>query len=78
MVCYGYLDDDTRIPVEFLCYSCLAKAGTGDTLLNSEREGEVEKALTDLQSLALFRRGENSFKFFHESLLILYRSYLQS
>lgn len=65
MVCYGYLDsEDRRIPAEFLCYSCLAKAGTGDTLLNSQREGEVEKALTDLQSLALFRRGMETFTLF--------------
>ncbi|GAA6000946.1 hypothetical protein JCM10207_007337 [Rhodosporidiobolus poonsookiae] len=57
-VCYGYTTlDDTRIPDDFVCYTCRARAGLAESMLDAGRESEIEEALADLRSLALFRRA---------------------
>ena len=59
-VCYGYDDVGESLPDVFECYRCLAHNAELDAILEETRtrEGEIKHALTDLQSLALFRRGE--------------------
>jgi len=58
-VCYGYDDAGESLPDIFECYRCRAHTAELDAILEETktREGEIKHALTDLQSLALFRRG---------------------
>lgn len=56
--CYGFETvKDSRIPDVFVCYHCRAQAGIAESILDPDREAEIEQAIADLQSLALFRRG---------------------
>ncbi|GAA5888062.1 hypothetical protein JCM6882_000268 [Rhodosporidiobolus microsporus] len=56
--CYGYTSlEDSRLPEDFVCYRCRAEAGKNESLLDPVREGEIEEALAELRSLALFRRA---------------------
>ncbi|GAA5868512.1 hypothetical protein JCM8547_006296, partial [Rhodosporidiobolus lusitaniae] len=58
LVCYGYTSaDDRRIPEDFVCYRCRAETGKNESLLDPGREDEIEEALANLRSLALFRRA---------------------
>ncbi|GAA5843567.1 hypothetical protein JCM5353_007487 [Sporobolomyces roseus] len=58
-VCYGYDDAGESLPDIFECYRCRAHTAELDAILEETktREGEIKHALTDLQSLALFRRA---------------------
>ncbi|BGP46103.1 hypothetical protein JCM10450v2_001943 [Rhodotorula kratochvilovae] len=57
-VCYGFEGvDDKRIPDVFTCYRCLAGAAVDEATHEPEREGEIEQALAEFRSLALFRRA---------------------
>ncbi|GAA5841961.1 hypothetical protein JCM11251_001427 [Rhodosporidiobolus azoricus] len=56
--CYGYTSlNDPRLPDDFVCYRCRAETGKTESLLDPVREGEIEQALAELRSLALFRRA---------------------
>lgn len=61
-ICYGYDDAGHSLPDVFECYRCRAHNAELDAILEETRtrEGEIKHALTDLQSLALFRRGTPS------------------
>ncbi|GAA6054568.1 hypothetical protein JCM3770_006036 [Rhodotorula araucariae] len=57
-VCYGFDGvKDKRIPDIFSCYRCLAGTALDETAHEPEREGEIEHALAEFRSLALFRRA---------------------
>ncbi|BGO97761.1 Meiosis-specific protein HOP1 [Rhodotorula toruloides] len=56
--CYGFETvKDSRIPDVFICYHCRAQAGIAESILDPDKEAEIEQAIADLQSLALFRRA---------------------
>ncbi|BGP22867.1 meiosis-specific protein HOP1 [Rhodotorula toruloides] len=56
--CYGFETvKDSRITDVFICYHCRAQAGIAESILDPDREAEIEQAIADLQSLALFRRA---------------------
>ncbi|GAA6016646.1 hypothetical protein JCM11491_006030 [Sporobolomyces phaffii] len=55
--CYGYTDDSDTIPDIFHCYRCRGHAAKADLRFDETREGEIEHAMADLTSLALFRRA---------------------
>lgn len=57
-VCYGFDSiDDQRIPDVFVCYRCEAQIKLDEAAGETEREGEIEQALAEFRTLALFRRG---------------------
>ncbi|GAA5859210.1 hypothetical protein JCM1840_003801 [Sporobolomyces johnsonii] len=56
--CYGFGGvHDVRIPEIFICYRCRARTGASKSSFDAKREGEIEEALADLKSIALFRRA---------------------
>ncbi|TNY22506.1 hypothetical protein DMC30DRAFT_415050 [Rhodotorula diobovata] len=56
--CYGFdAATDQRIPDFFECYRCLAYAALGETAHEPDKEDEIEQALAEFRSLALFRRA---------------------
>ncbi|GJN88507.1 hypothetical protein Rhopal_001473-T1 [Rhodotorula paludigena] len=57
-VCYGFDSiDDQRIPDVFVCYRCEAQIKLEEAAGETEREGEIEQALAEFRTLALFRRA---------------------
>jgi hypothetical protein len=56
--CYGYPEDPESVPEIFTCYRCQGHSAVARASLDDTREGEIEHALANLKSLALFRRGE--------------------
>lgn len=56
--CYGFNSaEDSRIPDMFVCYRCLAHKALDEAAYEADKEGEIEQALAEFRSLALFRRG---------------------
>jgi len=56
--CYGFDGaEDSRIPDTFICYRCLAHTALDDAAYEPDKVGEIEQALAEFRSLALFRRG---------------------
>ncbi|GAA5835284.1 hypothetical protein JCM9279_004495 [Rhodotorula babjevae] len=56
--CYGYDSaDDSRIPDTFVCYRCLAHKALDGAAFEPDKEGEIEQALAEFRSLALYRRA---------------------
>ncbi|GAA5978890.1 hypothetical protein JCM11641_003605 [Rhodosporidiobolus odoratus] len=58
VVCYGYHSlEDARLPEDFVCYPCRVVEELEGSLIDPTREDEIQQALADLRTLALFRRS---------------------
>ncbi|GAA5820487.1 hypothetical protein JCM10212_003815 [Sporobolomyces blumeae] len=57
IACYGFERLDASIPDVFVCYRCRAGMARSESMFDPTREGEIDHALADLRSLALFRRA---------------------
>ncbi|GAA5987827.1 hypothetical protein JCM5350_003160, partial [Sporobolomyces pararoseus] len=55
--CYGYPESEDELPEIFTCYRCRAHDAAEDALLDDSRAGDIQHALANLKSLALFRRA---------------------
>ncbi|KPV75942.1 uncharacterized protein RHOBADRAFT_52950 [Rhodotorula graminis WP1] len=56
--CYGFESaEDSRVPDTFVCYRCLSHKALDAAAYEPDKEGEIEQALAEFRSLALFRRA---------------------